>query len=118
MITRNSFCATAIFDEGREYLPSHFFYYEGKYIGSFDYHPWNNSIWSVSIKEEYRNMGYGTIMMRELVEKFGKTNTLRLYVYKNNYSAIKVYEKVGFSIIGDYLGDAAYIMERKATACN
>lgn len=117
MITRNSFHVTAIFDENLKYYPTHFFCHNGEYIGSFTLHSWNNSIWNLSIKEEYRNQGYGTIMMRELVEKYGKTRTLRLCVYKNNYAAIRIYEKAGFTIVGNYYDDA-YEMERKATICS
>lgn len=117
MITRNSFCTTATFDEDLEYCPTHYFCHNGKYIGSFTLRTWDNTIWSLSIKKEYRNQGYGALMMRELVEKYGKTNTLRLYVYKNNYAAIRIYEKAGFTIVGDYYNDA-YEMERKVTICS
>lgn len=53
MITKNSFHSTAIFDEGRSYRPTHYFVYEGKYIGSFTIYDDGNcySIWNLSIKK-------------------------------------------------------------------
>ena len=58
-------------------------------------------IWSLYIRERYRNKGYGTQMLTEFLSQFTSDKPLVLYVYKTNEIAIKLYEKVGFKIIGE-----------------
>lgn len=98
MITKNSFNTTAIFDKGRSYYPTHYFVYEGKYIGSFiitEELDGECGIWSLSIKEEYRGQGYGQLMMLELMAHFGYKH-LYLYVEDGNSIAHHLYHSVGF----------------------
>ena len=58
-------------------------------------------IFDLSIYEEYRDQGLGTIMLKELVEKFGSHLPLNLYVLTDNKRARRVYEKSGFVYIKD-----------------
>ena len=112
MITKNSFHTTAIFDEGREYRPTHYFMYEGKYVGSFILFEDKDcfSIWSLSIKEEYRNQGFGQLMMLDIMMRFGH-RPLELYVMDNNPVAKHLYESVGFRVCGRHWSGEADRME-------
>lgn len=58
-------------------------------------------IWSLRVMERYRRKGYGTQMLSEFISQFHFKKPLVLYVYKANKIAIKLYEKVGFTIIGE-----------------
>lgn len=58
-------------------------------------------IWSLQIRERYRNKGYGTRMLTEFISQFSFEKPLVLYVHKTNEIAIRLYEKVGFKIIGE-----------------
>ena len=64
---------------------------------------------AISLYEEYRNMGIGTTLMRdmlELLKKKGYEQT-SLSVQKANY-AVGMYRKVGFEVIDE--NEAEYIM--------
>ena len=64
---------------------------------------------AISLYEEYRNMGIGTALMRdmlELLKKKGYEQT-SLSVQKANY-AVRMYRKVGFEVIDE--NEAEYIM--------
>ena len=64
---------------------------------------------AMSLYEEYRNMGIGTALMRdmlELLKKKGYEQT-SLSVQKANY-AVGMYRKVGFEVIDE--NEAEYIM--------
>ena len=64
---------------------------------------------AISLYEEYRNMGIGTALMRdmlELLKKKGYEQT-SLSVQKANY-AVGMYRKVGFEVIDE--NEAEYIM--------
>jgi ribosomal protein S18 acetylase RimI-like enzyme len=67
-------------------------------------------IWALGIIGEQRNKGYGTQMLTEFLEQFNADKPLFLYVYKTNKIAIRLYEKVGFKIVGDYF-PGAYAMQ-------
>ena len=54
---------------------------------------------SISIKEEYRGHGYGQIIISEAVKK-SKLNNVTAYIYENNKSSIKAFEKAGFENTG------------------
>lgn len=52
----------------------------------------------ISIRQKYHNLGLGTLLMNHLIvqaKHMGK-RILELEVRKDNYAAIKLYEKVGF----------------------
>ena len=64
---------------------------------------------AISLYEEYRNMGIGTALMRdmlELLKKKGYEQT-SLSVQKVNY-AVRMYQKVGFEVIDE--NEEEYIM--------
>lgn len=108
MITPNSFNSIAEFDQGRTYIPTHYFVYDGKYIGSVDVHEMGGcrTLWALSIKEEYRNQGYGQLMMLELMAYFAD-QPIYLYVEDSNYIAKHLYQSVGFKVCGRHYWSAA-----------
>ncbi len=73
-------------------------------IGYFELwsYPNKNEIWSLRIIESQHNKGYGTRMLQEFLNDYKENKPLYLYVYKDNEIAIKLYEKVGFVIVGEY----------------
>ena len=73
------------------------------YTGQFDLHDKGDKfeIWSLKVNERFRNKGYGTQMLTEFISQFSFEKPLVLYVWKTNEIAIKLYEKVGFKIIGE-----------------
>ena len=69
-------------------------------------------IWSLKVKERFCNKGYGTQMLTEFLSQFKSDKPLFLYVYKDNAIAIRLYEKVGFKIIGECsFASYAYTMQ-------
>lgn len=67
-------------------------------------------IHSVHIRSKYRNAGYGTNMLNQIINKCKEKNPhslLLLSVREDNIKAIKFYERLGFSFDNDY----AYIGE-------
>ena len=83
------------------------------YAGQFDLNDNGDryEIWSLSIKPRYKNKGYATQMLTEFISQFKFDKPLVLYVYKWNEIAIRLYEKVGFIIIGEYADGEAYKMQ-------
>ena len=73
------------------------------YTGRFDLRDRGDKfeIWNLEVVERYRNKGYGTRMLTEFLSQFSSDKPLVLYVYKSNDIAIRLYEKVGFKIIGE-----------------
>ena len=64
---------------------------------------------AISLYEEYRNMGIGTVLMRDMLE-FLKNKGYKqtsLSVQKANY-AVRMYQKVGFEVIDE--NEEEYIM--------
>jgi len=73
---------------------------------------------SIAIHPSYRKLGFGTILLKKLIELFEKNNKtiIQLEVRIDNYEAIKLYQKFNFKIIGikeNYYMDGkdAYFME-------
>ncbi|MEZ3433774.1 MAG: GNAT family N-acetyltransferase [Lachnospiraceae bacterium] len=64
---------------------------------------------AISLYEEYRNMGIGTALMRDMLEFLKNKGYKRtsLSVQKVNY-AVRMYQKVGFEIIDE--NEEEYIM--------
>ena len=74
------------------------------------YHGWNNRmrVWNMLVKEPYRRMGIGTLLMRR-AEKASRERGARMLVLETqscNVSAIGFYLRYGFSLIG--FDSAAY----------
>jgi RimJ/RimL family protein N-acetyltransferase len=60
---------------------------------------------AVSVKKAYWNIGIGTELMKTLIvfaKQSGVTEVLHLGVRADNFSAIRLYENVGFRKIGVY----------------
>ena len=88
-----------------------------RYTAKFDLveHDDKFEIWSLGVVERYRRKGYATQMMMEFLSQFKADKPLALYVVKTNEPAIRLYEKVGFSIVGEYrYGSYAYEMQFNA----
>ena len=69
-------------------------------------------IWALGVAEEYRHKGYATHMLTEFLSQFKSEKPLVLYVYKANKIAIRLYKKVGFTIVGQcYFTSKAYTMQ-------
>lgn len=64
---------------------------------------------AISLYEEYRNMGIGTVLMRDMLEFLKNKGYKRtsLSVQKANY-AVRMYQKVGFEVIDE--NEEEYIM--------
>ena len=64
---------------------------------------------AISLYEEYRNMGIGTALMRDMLEllKNKGYKQTSLSVQKANY-AVRMYQKVGFEVIDE--NEEEYIM--------
>jgi ribosomal protein S18 acetylase RimI-like enzyme len=67
-------------------------------------------IWSLGIFGAYRGRGYGTQMLTEFLRQFDNRKPLFLYVLKTNEVALRLYQNVGFDIVG-CTGDSIYIMQ-------
>ena len=94
----------------------------GKAVGSFDLIGNANNpdkpleIWSFGIhEEENRGKGYGQQMLIEAIAH-ADGRPIRLYVYKDNFVAIHVYEKFGFKIVGKFMGERAWVMQHDGNA--
>lgn len=66
-------------------------------------------LWCFGIYGEYRGKGYGQQLLQEVIQRNQK-KVIILYVHKTNARAIHIYEKLGFSIIGEYMEGTAWEM--------
>ena len=64
---------------------------------------------AISVFDEYQNMGIGTALMKKMLEHLKELNYPKasLAVQKENY-AVRMYQKVGFEIVGE--NEQEYIM--------
>jgi len=53
------------------------------------------------LKEETRGKGYGTLFFQKIMEEHPRVRRFRLEVTRSNKSAVRLYEKLGFSFL-DY----------------
>ena len=79
------------------------FYDKGKLIGHASTVVYkgkaNNFLHNVEVKKEYRNQGYGNIIVSYMIKRYG---VQYLYVKKDNEIAIKIYKKFGFKEIDKF----------------
>ena len=79
-----------------------YFAYKGKIRGKFVIQNLYNKkryIYDFEIYDEYRNQGYGYLMIAEMINKYGNYNIpLTLAVLAENLPALHLYEKYGFTI--------------------
>lgn len=54
------------------------------------------NISNIAIKNEYRNKGYGTYLLKQIIQKKEHINSFFLEVRTTNIPALKLYEKIGF----------------------
>jgi|SRR5580700_332883 ribosomal protein S18 acetylase RimI-like enzyme len=66
----------------------------------------------IATAPEHRGHGAATALIRNLIYRAGALPTV-LGVHKVNESAIRLYTKLGFTIIGDALNGEAYKMQRE-----
>ena len=60
---------------------------------------------AISVKKKYWGLGVGTCLMKNMItfaKENGQTEILHLGVKADNETAIKLYEKMGFVVIGRY----------------
>lgn len=62
----------------------------------------------IYLDEAYRNQGIGTDSLKQLLKKY---STLYLWVYKLNYRAFSLYQKLGFRIVEET--ESRYYMKYK-----
>lgn len=71
----------------------------------------------IFVKEEYRNKKIAFSLVKYIIEN-NEFENITLEVNKNNFYAIKLYESLGFKVIGIrenyYNGTDAYLMEVKS----
>jgi ribosomal protein S18 acetylase RimI-like enzyme len=72
----------------------------------------NAFLHNFKVKEQYRGKGYGTQILKYMIENFG-VNTL--YVNKNS-EAIKLYERFGFETVDIF--DNKLVMQRSEVINN
>ena len=79
-----------------------YFAHKGKIRGKFVIQNSDNTeryIYDLQIYEEYRNQGYGNLMIAEMIDKYGNYNApLTLAVLAENLPALHLYQKYGFII--------------------
>jgi ribosomal protein S18 acetylase RimI-like enzyme len=82
--------------------PAYSFYHNDCKVGQFKIVNRDNhrEIWCLEIFGEFRGMGLGQQMLKELVEMFSDM-ALELGCGKNNKKALHIYQKFGFKIIKD-----------------
>ena len=93
-----------------------YFAYNNKTMGEFTIMRDGDEryIYNLEIYEEYRNQGYGNLMIAEIVELYNNTPyPLTLAVAIDNSKALHLYKKYGFVIVeqGCVWGREAYIMK-------
>ena len=92
-------------------------YFEDDICGYVEYNDIYDRVEIVNIlvKEEYRNKGIGTSMLKYIIEKNKDKENITLEVSSLNNIAIKLYENLGFKKValrrGYYDGVDGYLME-------
>lgn len=61
----------------------------------------------IYLEEKYRNLGIGSSLIREIIDKH---DVVYLWVYKKNKQAIRLYKRFGFDMCLDT--DTRYLMKR------
>lgn len=90
-------------------------YLNGQEIGSVDRYPSRSiknavELWGFCIYTKHQDQGYGQQLLQEVIRRNQKKRAIILYVYKRDARAIHIYEKLGFSIAGEYLDGGAWEM--------
>ena len=94
-----------------------YFAHKGKIRGEFVIQNSDNTeryVCDLQIYEEYRNQGYGNLMIAEMINKYGNYNIpLTLAVLVENLPALHLYQKYGFIITSQetWCFDKVYYMK-------
>lgn len=81
-------------------VPPESFFAAAEYmIKTYNFRKIGSSMCNISVKEAFRHQGIAFFMLKKLLEQNDK-NTVELTVLKDNVSAINLYLKLGFKIIG------------------
>ena len=54
---------------------------------------------SININPNFRGNGYGSAMLKEVLDKIDKGVTIKAEIIKDNIASIKLFEKCGFELI-------------------
>jgi RimJ/RimL family protein N-acetyltransferase len=99
--------------EGMHYLVA---WVDGKVAGGASIHPQHEkrkhvADFGISLRESYRNVGLGTILIKEFIEIAKKQGIeiLQLSVYATNQRALHVYEKCGYKECGRLTRDIKFL---------
>ncbi len=86
-------------------VPSESFFAAAEYmVKTYNFRKLGCSMCNVSVKEYYRHQGIAFFMLTKLLECNDK-DAVELTVLADNVSAIKLYKKLGFKIIGEPFKD-------------
>jgi RimJ/RimL family protein N-acetyltransferase len=97
------------FDSLNNHLVTLLCYYNSECIGYGHLDNENENVWlGIFVADEFKGLGFGGKIMTELLKEYN--GEIRLSVDKDNWSAIKLYEKFGFTIQEDKLN--YYLMKR------
>jgi len=74
---------------------------------------YENPSFGIVIRKGFSNEGYGTILTKWTIEKARKLGYKKIILktYKENLPAQRIYEKLGFKIVGDSEDKKQYRME-------
>jgi len=88
---------------------------DGKVVGSAGMTPFTGkrahvAEFGISIVESHRNMGLGTLILKEFIEIAKKSHfeTIQLSAFSNNKRAVHVYRKCGFKKCGKLKRDIKF----------
>ncbi len=116
----NSLCGKKI-DSNNPFIKCFSYTYENKIIGYLLFqHIYDRiEIDDFYIEEKYRNKGFGSKLIEKVIS-YGNDNNIQnitLEVRKDNYNAIKIYEKYGFESVAlrekYYNGIDAILMKKE-----
>jgi RimJ/RimL family protein N-acetyltransferase len=73
---------------------------DDKYIGFIGFLNYNNDIYiSININPDFRGNGYGSKILKEVLNKIEYGITINAEIIKDNLASIKLFEKCGFKLV-------------------
>ncbi len=86
-------------------VPPRSFFGASEYMEkTYNYRKLGSSMCNISVKESFRRRGVGFYMLDSLLSS-SDAEIIELTVLENNIAAIRLYEKLGFKIVGDAFDD-------------
>lgn len=95
--------------DGHDPVARHFcVYVDGKLIGTCRVRLMGSAakIERVAVLKDYRKLGIGRILMKYILQEFGKTGDIQLFKLSSQSYAVPFYEKLGFKKRGGEYMDA------------